>query len=375
MATRAKKLLEEAKATLKTHFVIVDWLGVVLILAIAVSHYTPGEMLWVRIIGASRSGKTELLRAIARHPDCVELEVFTPGALRGGYTREKKEQRLLHRLNGKLAITKDAVAIMTVRKDLKNEVFGLLRPLKDGKITADFGSDEGHLEQAVKFDWLLATTDFVERERTMESLLGERFIDLRWRPGNREEMAIRAGENNPYLDTKIRPAVAEAIGSLMDEAKTRIANIDLTSDEIRMIAGYADCAAWLRTPVQRDRKHEISSSPEPEIGTDLTQGFCRICKGLKLLDLELKPYLNRLVMDAMPKSRSKVVESLAKGITRPEAMATAANLPMRIVYWQLEELQLLNVIGGNNDFCTLFNTYKKYICVEERTPQPLANPF
>ncbi len=52
--------LEGVKATLRKHFEIKDWQGVELILAAAVAHYAPGEMLWFREIGPSRSGKTEL---------------------------------------------------------------------------------------------------------------------------------------------------------------------------------------------------------------------------------------------------------------------------------------------------------------------------
>jgi hypothetical protein len=64
-----EEMLEQVKATLRQHFEIKDWQGVDIILATAVAHYIPGEMLWLRFIGPSRSGITELLRAIAEHPE------------------------------------------------------------------------------------------------------------------------------------------------------------------------------------------------------------------------------------------------------------------------------------------------------------------
>ena len=45
--------------------------------------------------------------------------------------------------------TKDIADILTARKDARTEVFGIFRSVKDGKLTSDFGSDEGHLEQEV----------------------------------------------------------------------------------------------------------------------------------------------------------------------------------------------------------------------------------
>ena len=78
--TPMEETLEQVKATLRQHFEIKDWQGVDIILATAVAHYIPGEMLWLRFIGPSRSGRTELLRAVAGHADCAEMEVLTPAA-------------------------------------------------------------------------------------------------------------------------------------------------------------------------------------------------------------------------------------------------------------------------------------------------------
>ena len=99
-----QETLNEVKATLRKHFEIKDWQGVEIIMAAAAAHYVPGEMLWLRFIGPSRSGRTELLRAITAHPDSAEIEVLTPAAFRGGF---KKGPKLLERLNGKQVITKD----------------------------------------------------------------------------------------------------------------------------------------------------------------------------------------------------------------------------------------------------------------------------
>ena len=121
--------VNEFKDTLRRHVGIKDWQGMEIIVAAAVAHYLPGEMLWLKIIGVSRSGKTEVLRAIAEDPDCVEIEAITPASLRGSLRGAPK---LLDRINGKLVIDKDISAILTARKDVRNEIFGLLPVVKDG---------------------------------------------------------------------------------------------------------------------------------------------------------------------------------------------------------------------------------------------------
>lgn len=340
--------LEQVKRTLSAHFEIKDWQGVEIIFASAIAHYSPGEMLWLRIIGPSRSGKTELLRAISEHPDCAKIEAITPAALRGGL---KQGPKVLARIDGKLVITKDLAALLTTRKDTRNEIFGLLRNIKDGELISDFGSEEGHLYQKANFDWILATTPVFEQHRLLESLLGERFIDTRWVPGNREEMAYQAGMNNPKLNT-IRENISADACSLLAKAKEASGVDDLSEGEIKIISRFGDRTARLRTPVPRDRNHELVSYPEPEIGTDITQGFCRIAQGLKMLGLKkYGPYLVRLQWDCMPLIRRKVLECIIRDIKNAENIAQITKLSKRTVEYQLEDLRLLGIIDTNNRLC------------------------
>ena len=343
-----EETLEQVKATLRQHFEIKDWQGVEIILATAVAHYIPGEMLWLRFIGPSRSGKTELLTAISEHNDCTEMEALTPASFRGGF---KKGHKILNRINGKLVITKDVAAILTTRKDMRTEIFGLIRSIKDGRLTADFGSDEGHLEQKAKFDWILAaTTSGIEQQRQLEGLLGQRFIDLRWQPGNREQMAYQAASNNPYLDN-IRSELALDVLSLLYRAEeiTKTETYPLGENELRWIAKVADITAVLRATVNRDRVGNILVMPEPEVGTELAQGFSRIAQGLLCLGLEdWHPYIQRLAWDAVPSIRVKILRSLQSKSQTVDELAESTGIPKRTVYYHLEHLELLKVVRDNN---------------------------
>ena len=52
---------------LDKYFPGMDKQAVTILMGVAVAHQLPGEMVWLRLYGASRSGKTEILRAIAAH--------------------------------------------------------------------------------------------------------------------------------------------------------------------------------------------------------------------------------------------------------------------------------------------------------------------
>jgi len=344
--------LRKVKSTLAQHFEINDWEGVDIILATAAAHYLTGEMLWLRFLGPSRSGRTELLRAIAEHPDCAEMEVLTPAAFRGGF---RKGPKILSRLNGKLVITKDMASILTARKDMRNEIFGVLRGIKDGKLTSDFGSDQGHLEQAGTFDWIIAATSSgIEQQRQLEGLLGQRFIDLRWQPGDREKMAYKAACNNPHL-ADIRDDLTVEVVALLYAAKTaaRTETYPLGEPDLRQIAKVADAVAVLRTPVQHDRQGHILSLPEPEVGTELAQGLSRIARGLLCVGLDTwRPYIRRVAWDSVPLIRAQILRSLEGNPQTAAELEMATGIPLRSVYHHVEQLELLKVVkdvGGKKE--------------------------
>ena len=343
--------LNTAKSVLDTHFEILDWEAIDIIAGVAAAHYVPGEMLWMRIIGPSRSGKTEILRALAEHADCEKMEGVTPAAIRGGLRQGTK---LLEHLDGKLVITKEIASLLTTRREDRTQVFGLLRGVKDGELVADFGTEEGRVNQKAWFDWILAATQFIEQQRVLEGQLGSRFVDLRWRPGDREEAAYQAAKNNANMQ-EIRVEVAAAVGAMLDQVKQESkTEAQLEDADVRTIAAIANLTALFRTPVQRDQRHQVAELPEPEFGTDLAQTFSRLALGLRLVGLEdFQSYLERLFWDCMTRKRAAVVKQLANGLTRVKEIAEAASVPDTLAYYELDNLKLLGLVEGGDREYTL----------------------
>jgi len=342
------KTLRQVEETLNTYYEIQDWQGIRIILAITLAHYIPGEPLWVRIIGASRSGKTELLRAILSHEsDATELEAMTPASIRGGLKDGKK---VLERLHGKLVITKDLATLVTMRKDARQEILGLLRSVKDGQLSSDFGNEIGHISQNAKFDWIIATTPIIEGSRQIESLLGERYVDLRWIPGNREEMAFRAANNNPNLTT-IRSLIAEQVRSLMDRAREMMTSggIKLNESETRYVAKLADAVALCRSQLHKDNENHLLAIPQPEIGTSLAQDLSRIALGLGLLGIEdYQLYIDRLAWDCIPSVRATIIRTIKSGHVSAYDLLEYSRLPKSTLYFHLNDLKSLNIVSGND---------------------------
>lgn len=340
------KEVEEYKSLMLVNFEIDDVQAIDILIAVAVSHKIPqSEMLWLRIIGASGSGKTEILRTLAAQDGyCVSIESITPAAIRRGYSFKKGEipsQPLLERLNGALVVTKEFSVILTKDADTQKEIFGLLRGVHDGSLDSDYGSEQGHLHQESHFDWILGTTIYVERQRHLETLLGSRFIDLRWgRPIEYETAVVKAVSNDGGL-SEIRQRLSQAMADII------INTASYPKPSLPYLPEFADLAARLRTPVERNtRTNEIYEIPDIELGTRFGQSLMRIARGLLMIGVpvqELRPYLNRMVMDCMSKIRAGVVGCLLKDITKQEDIAHKTNLSRGYVARILEELRLLGV--------------------------------
>ena len=339
-----RETLEAVKSTLRRHFEIVDWEAVEIIMAAAVAHYIPGEMLWVRFLGPSRSGKTELLRPITAHDDACQMGVITAAAIRGGF---KNAPKLLSRIDGKLVITTDLAALMGSRSETRKEIFGVLRNVKDGSLTSDFGSTEGHLHQTATFDWILASTvPGIENQRLMEDDLGQRFIDLRWIPGDSEAMAVGAAQNNARLP-EIRAAVETDVLSLLCRAKEMPSDEHptLSDHDVVLISRIAATTAILRTVVRQDRRGNLSSLPTSEAPTELAQDFSRMARGLLLLGVDdWRPYIERIGRDCVPSLRATLLLSLGQQGQTVDELATSTRIPARTVRNELEQLEMLEVV-------------------------------
>lgn len=318
--------VDRFKSCLAQHFVIDDWQAVDLVLASVVAHKCHGEMLWLRIIGASGSGKTEILRSVMAIPEgyIETLETLTPSAIRRGlqmikqdkdkpgeYKKIQMEPTLLERLDGRLVITKELAPLLTRHHDAKLEVFGLLRSVHDGELDADYGSNQEHIKQKCWFDWILGTTTYVDSQNQLEMQLGSRFTDLRWgSPMLRKKATSMAVNNIRHLEG-IRAELGGIMTSIVAHTDTECMGQFEVED---WFLELVDILAILRTPVERDNyTKDIKQGASPELGTRVAQNFAKVCWGLKMIGVDdCQPYMTRLVWDGLPPIRAAVLHAVLK---------------------------------------------------------------
>ena len=175
-------------------------------------------------------------------------------------------------------------------------------------------AQKGRREQKARFDWLSATTPAIHDYRSVENLLGARFVDLVLPEPDRLAMAVRAADNSPNLE-EIRVGFKSSAGDVMNFAKNQAKGaVNLKPDEAALFAGWADLTALARSPVARDHSHNLQSPPAAEVGTDLAQTFTRIAKGLTIMGVSnIKPYIAKLAWDCIPTFRVEMITKILEG--------------------------------------------------------------
>jgi hypothetical protein len=320
-----------------------------LVIAAAVSHKLRwGEMLWLRVIGASGSGKTELLRALdVQQPFTEPLEHLTAGAIRRGWIdpKDKDPRTLLKRLDSKLAVTMETAPLLTMERDKMEEIFGLLRGVYDGTLDSDYGSAQGHLRQTTFFDWILGTTSLIEKVRSLEYWLGSRFIDLQWTSPNDIETTVNKAMANVAggkLEV-IREKLSRAMADILKSVPTNISPI--SPKDFPYLAEMGDIASTLRSPVERDRvNRQIEDLPEREVATRFGQNLIRIGTGLTMLGVtkaEIKPYFGRLVFNSMKRIRASVIKAWQGGLTNQDEIASHIRVSQGAVSRVIEDIKVL----------------------------------
>jgi hypothetical protein len=353
--------VKEFENLLAGYFEVDDLQQVELVIAVAASHKIIGsEMLWLRVIGASGAGKTEMLRTLAdqRTGYTAELETITASSIRRGYVSKDKKVReeptLLQRINGKLVITKEFAGILTKDEAAQKEVFGLLRSVHDGSLDADYGGEQGHIRQDTNFNWILGTTPYVEKVRQLEYQLGSRFVDLKWNTPIDGEATVRKAIDNDGHLPMIRGRLTELMGAII--ANTKICE----KPNIDYIPRMADIAAKLRSPVERDRNsREIVDLPSVEAPTRMGQSLARVARGLMMIGIDqedVRPYLARIVFDAMTKVRSSVIKAWLSGITKQAEIAARMGLNQSSVSHTIEDIK---VVGWKDEWIETLNGGKQ----------------
>lgn len=336
-----------------------DFLRLVYSVCIA-NRYLDGKPVWLIIIGPSGSGKTEILESLTGAKFVIARDSITAVGLA---TAAEGAESLLFRLNKRVLVVRDMSSITGLHSEQKLQLFSFLRAAYDGKFVRTTGRKE--IDWEGKFGFIGASTDVIEREQSMASQLGERFLYIRPRIADTNillERVIRNVSNRSRMAAELKKAAAK----YWDEFRFT-ADKKLKVETANELKDSATIIAKCRASVSRDpyTKHVTFPIEDTEVPTRLLQQLILIALGIKATggdDATICRIVRRITLDCIPYTRLRILKAISEGNNASASMiARYVKVSNPIVIRHLEELEGLGLITRDNDWEIKYNALRRIL--------------
>ena len=248
--------------------------------------------------------------------------VHTPGLLeqlnKKGPMKEKDGNREISWGNA-LMLVPDFTVMSSMQKEKRGEVMGQLRRIYDGAFEKKVGTKVTKIWQG-KVSMLAATTPVIDKYTTIESALGERFIQIKWRASDDPGRAVFALKQLAAGE-KIKAPMKQLLRDLFANARPEKLQLDDASYD--RLAALSELIAIGRTSVYghfQDKQYvvnEVSCSEDvyrmafQYYGT--LSGICRLSGRAVPIEQDIQDVL-RVGIDSLSTYRSIVMQAAIEGL-------------------------------------------------------------
>lgn len=347
----------ELNSILETHFYQPDLQAVRIVLGTIKAHYLNiGDPAWLFVVAPPGSGKTtSTIMGASGLPEVILLSEFTENTFLSGF-HGHVQPGLLEKLGtpsqsgstietagNAIFLAKDFTTVLSMRREKRAVILGQLREIHDGTFKRAFGTGVTKAWKG-RVTIIAAVTPVLDRHYSIFSVLGERFLQVRWhRPDSAEagEWAIRQQGQEAEIQRKVREAIERIFAASVESAPT------LSSAMRTRIASVAEIIALGRTHVFRDSwNREIEYVPESEANTRVSKGLAAIARGIAALNRRTEVSESdlqdafRVGLDCLPENRRRIPLAVVKG-QEPSSVSLARTVYDR----EVEDLQALGILG------------------------------
>jgi hypothetical protein len=255
-------------------------------------------------------------------------------------------------------VFKDFTTLLSEHASTRNEVFGLLREVHDGKVSRVLGGRGGQtLKWRGQAGCIACVTDAVDEFEM--AALGERWIRYRLGPLGPEDrflagLSAFANRSNQRTNREARRVVVESFlaGLVIPAEAPR-----LTNAEVDRLITLADLGAKCRSAVPRGGGHgdEISQVLPPEEVPRLMVALSRLSAGLSVIgvdDTRRWALLAKCALDGIHSLRRRVLDVLVDTDAELSTAAVAGRcaVPQTSTRRHLEELTALGVTERTGEY-------------------------
>ena len=335
---------------------------------------------WLYVIGASGGMKSTILRSMRAIPDVlVGGEYMGAGAIVSGYVgpalrkaREKARKdssktgklplvegspySLASYLNGRCWIIHDFTQFTGNDRNSTARLQGTLRILYDGEQVGKFGNDEGAgAVYKAHFSLIAGVTPEVDRFRSSQSPLGERFVGFRFHQPSHEDARAAVSAAIQGGDRRWMDALPDRIAAILARVpRIPLREIIFPEEITDRIVGLSICAAWLRTTPSKTYRGSIPEyeySPVPERGTRVGKQIALITAGHAILsgrtsvtEEDVERVARELAWGSVPQRVLSITEAVYKRkVASTVAISEDVRLPSETVRSVCDDLGILGV--------------------------------
>lgn len=323
------------------------------VLAAVAAHRAGGEGVWVFVVDAPGSGKTETIRSLNGLANVFPMSSLTPATFVSGQkiSGQGKDPSLLLRLPDNCIITlKDFTTVLSMHRDARQEVLAQLRELADGSYVKEFGNGKTVKWQG-RMSFIAGVTPAIDNHWSVNQTLGERFVQIRPQQPDPLLVSDRVEENagrEEEMRTEIETAVTDFLAGLTYPPIRDITLPPHAKTRLKYLSTFV-CRA--RSAIMRDGyKQEISYIPVPEGPGRLMKQLGALARGRAIIDGATtlsEDGLSEIVaigFDCIPPHRRAVLDALIlNGEMQTATVTDATRYPVNTARRILEELTALEL--------------------------------
>lgn len=296
--------LEDVYNKLRKWLFIDDTYRIDLTLAAMLSNKArESKPIWVFIIGRSGDGKSELTMGFKDYPDVLVLDRITSNTLATGKTFKNKK---LHDLgedlqnSSHIILFSDLACLKSVNKDEKNEIWGQLRELYDGRINKKTGNDTSCMYDNCHVTLIACSTPDIKDEYSIHNQLGTRELcyEIEGNIESNDEKMLRAISHLGF-ETDMKKDIAIAVQSYVASKKFEMHTPSKKLTQW-MFDKCKELSTMRATARFESRTGELSGNVTWEVPTRLIQQFMLLYSSFMSLDKDypedrFKHIINNLV--------------------------------------------------------------------------------
>jgi hypothetical protein len=315
--------------------------------AVAANLLPGGDPVWLGVIAPPSSAKTEILNSLSKLPYIVQASSLSPASFLSATSKKDLDKEATGGLLAQIGdfgiiVLKDFTTMLSLRPEVKAEVFAVLREVFDGRYTRHVGTDGGRtLAWNGKVGLVFASTETFDRHHSVISAMGDRYLLCRIAPveGQFERALEHAGE----ATERMRRELSEVVQRLFAVRGTEPRPLSL--EERGRISRICSLVVRLRAAVERHRyTTEIENVHGAEGTGRLGLSLERLLAGLDTLGVDRDVALNvveAVAMDSTLPIRRRAYEYLKHIAPHAAEIADIADnvrIPEKTLRRHLEDL-------------------------------------